>query len=606
MKYALKERIGNPLLFCGRQQQMELLLNWANAIPREISKSRALLGRRKSGKSAIMQRLFNILWSQNGAVIPFYFEMQDYDQWLLEFAEVYYRTFVSQYLSFKTRTLLAPNHRPWEFDQLIRMATEIGDQLTLEDINSFQKCLATEKVEQNMNWAFSAPEKFAGNNNAFVLVMIDEIQYMTKYIFWDKVHQVKAHNLPGAYHSLVESKIAPMLVSGSYVGWMVQMMREMFVGGRLKRTEISSKLTPAEGLEAIYRYANFYQIDITDEAAAALNQLTQSDPFYIASLLRSDWKLRDFNSVEGIIKTIDYEIKEREGELFGTWSEYILSTIKEVNDQYAKQILLFLSKERHRECTRAEISDHLGGKLSNGELEEKLRVLEYGDLISKGVSNFRYSGIPDDILDLIFRELYQEEIKRVKPDIKKELHDKMAALEEEKKSLRGALNELKGRLLELIIYREINRARKQAKPLTNFQNRLRPITHQNNEESMEAILTACGSSQFQTVWMNYSLSLPQTTVVELDVLARGSDTDSCWALVFEIKNRDDKHPPTLTEAQLFVTKVDKVRQQLADMNKKIKFVCPVYLSAKGFEAPVEEWLHEQEVFTADLETWEVN
>ncbi len=45
-----------------------------------MEKSRALLGRRKSGKSAIMQRLFNILWTQNFAIIPFYFEMQDYEQ----------------------------------------------------------------------------------------------------------------------------------------------------------------------------------------------------------------------------------------------------------------------------------------------------------------------------------------------------------------------------------------------------------------------------------------------------------------------------------------------------------------------------------------------
>ena len=69
MKYALKERIGNPSLFCGRKQEMELLINWSQSIPREIVKSRALLDRRKCGKSAIMQRLFNILWEQTGAVI---------------------------------------------------------------------------------------------------------------------------------------------------------------------------------------------------------------------------------------------------------------------------------------------------------------------------------------------------------------------------------------------------------------------------------------------------------------------------------------------------------------------------------------------------------
>jgi hypothetical protein len=42
------------------------------------------------------------------------------------------------------------------------------------------------------------------------------------------------------------------------------------------------------------------------------------------------------------------------------------------------------------------------------------------------------------------------------------------------------------------------------------------------------------------------------------------------------------------------------------MDKKIQFVCPVYLSAKGFDVPVEEWLHKQGIFTADLTTWEVN
>jgi ABC-type branched-subunit amino acid transport system ATPase component len=83
MIYALEERIGEPSLFCGRQQQMDLLMKWINTIPRKMAKSRVLLGRRKSGKSAIMQRLFNILWNEQGKVIPFYFEVQDYDRWLL-------------------------------------------------------------------------------------------------------------------------------------------------------------------------------------------------------------------------------------------------------------------------------------------------------------------------------------------------------------------------------------------------------------------------------------------------------------------------------------------------------------------------------------------
>ncbi|MCP4106576.1 MAG: hypothetical protein GY749_13750, partial [Desulfobacteraceae bacterium] len=120
-------------------------------------------------------------------------------------------------------------------------------------------------------------------------------------------------------------------------------------------------------------------------------------------------------------------------EMFDTWSDYIDSTIREVNDTHAKKILLFLSGERFRECTRDEIRDHLNGELNDRELEEKLRTLVHGDLATRGVSNFRYSGIPDDILDLIFRELYQEEIDRVTPDIGSELAAKVEKTGERKK-----------------------------------------------------------------------------------------------------------------------------------------------------------------------------
>ncbi len=606
MKYALKERIGDPSLFCGRKPQMELLMNWVHQIPKETAKSRALLGRRKCGKSVMMQRLFNILWNQNGLVIPFYFEVQDCRQWLLEFSDIYYRTFMSQFLSFKTRTILDNENRPWNFAVLREMASEINNDNVCKDMDGFRDCLDKEQIGQAMNWAFSAPGVLAGRENVFFLVMIDEIQYMTKYIFRDKDYKVLADRLPGAYHGLVESKVAPMLVSGSYVGWMVQMMREIFVGGRLKYTEIPSQLSFEEGLEAVYRYAVFYEIEVTDESALVINQLTQSDPFYIASLLRSDWRKRDFSTKAGVIKTLDYEVKNRKGELFGTWSEYIYSTIKAVNDRYAKQILLYLSRKREQECTRKEISEHLKGQLSDSELEEKLRILESGDLITQGSSNFRYQGIADDILDLIFRTLYEEEIYETKPDVATELTALVneAQLKKEILSLKGSLNELKGRMLELVVYRELNQSCRQGKPLSHFRQRFRPVLNTAPFAKMEEMLILCEESRFERVWMNYYLALPQTTVLEIDVLAEGEDAQCCWALVFELKNRDEKKLPSLNEAQRFVTKIKGVKQWLTqNKGTSIKFVCPVYLSVKGFEPSVEAWLHEQGVLTADWESW---
>jgi hypothetical protein len=432
---------------------------------------------------------------------------------------------------------------------------------------------------------------------------------MTQYIYRDKDFKIRAHNLPGMFHGLSESKVAPMLVSGSYIGWMVQMIGKMFVGGRLKGTELSPKLEKKDGLEAVYRYADYYDVPISDESAQTLNELTQSDPFYITGILKSDWEFRDFSTPQGVIKTVEYEILNRKGEIFETWSDYIRNTISEVNDVYTKKILLFLSKERDREHTRVEISAHLNDRLPEHELEEKLRTLLYGDLITRGASDFRYRGIKDDILDLIFRLLYQEEIDLVEPDIGGELTAKIEKLEKENRSLSGAYRELKGRLLEFIVFRELNKLSKTHQPISNLLNRLRPRLTKDQAETATARINEMGRHTYDRVWMNFQLQQPSQSPVEFDVFAGGSEGGNRWAILFEIKNRDHKHPPTQKEAETFAQKVIRFKEvydpsaEQTESTDQTFTVFPIYLSAKGFQPEVEQWLQSNGIHTADFDTW---
>ncbi len=98
--------------------------------------------------------------------------------------------------------------------------------------------------------------------------------------------------------------------------------------------------------------------------------------------------------------------------------------------------------------------------------------------------------------------------------------------------------------------------------------------------------------------------MPHKTALEADVLARSENNEYCWELVIETKNRDEKNPPGMNEAELFATKVNLIKQVMEQEGKKIRFVCAVYLSAKGFGDKVEEWLHSRGILTADFETWE--
>ncbi|MCP4149638.1 MAG: hypothetical protein GY757_17970, partial [bacterium] len=68
MEYALKERIGKPDLFTGRKEELAYFTKWIDDIKQEKSQSSVILARRKMGKTALMQRLFNITFYKNDIV----------------------------------------------------------------------------------------------------------------------------------------------------------------------------------------------------------------------------------------------------------------------------------------------------------------------------------------------------------------------------------------------------------------------------------------------------------------------------------------------------------------------------------------------------------
>ncbi len=71
MKIYLKEKIGNQGLFTGRKRELGHFLKWIEKIKRELSMSTAIVSRRKTGKTALLYRLYNIIFHKNDGVIPF-------------------------------------------------------------------------------------------------------------------------------------------------------------------------------------------------------------------------------------------------------------------------------------------------------------------------------------------------------------------------------------------------------------------------------------------------------------------------------------------------------------------------------------------------------
>ncbi|SLM30069.1 conserved hypothetical protein [Desulfamplus magnetovallimortis] len=449
MQYPLQEKIGTPELLVGREKEFKNFGKWIANIPKKLSKSRVILARRKSGKTAFIQRIFNQLWSANGTVIPFYFDISENKVWYPTFAMDYYRSFATQYISYMERdpsligTLLS-------LEELGVYGKRNGIEPLLRDIDSMLQDKAAGMHDLVWKTAYSAPHRFADFYDRRFLVIIDEFQNITQYVYPDPHYQTAPiESLAGSFHYHVESKIAPMLVTGSYVRWLINISSKYLEAGRLTEMFISPYLTQESGLQAVYRYADAYGEPITNDTAVQINTLCMSDPFFISCVIQSNFEEKNLITEEGVVNTVNYEITNRYSEMSRTWGEYIQLTLQKINDRHAKNMLLFLSKHSDRYWTPKELKETMELDLEIREIQEKLLTLVEADMLEWGNADIDFRGLQDGTLNLILRNRFEKEIHNFEPDLKQEFHAQIRALKQEKQKIQGMLSNLTGQVAEM-------------------------------------------------------------------------------------------------------------------------------------------------------------
>jgi hypothetical protein len=437
MEYALKERIGKPELFTGRNEEMKYFLSWINDIKDEKSQSTAILARRKMGKTAILERLFNITFFNNDGVIPFYYEIKETKMWIGDFCQDFFLTLIYQYIAFKSRKI---NYLDRDKRNSLKEAKHAAineglDYLTglIEDV---EHAIHHDYVDMLWNTVREAPKTIAKSQGEFIIQMIDEFQFLNAMIYLDKAKKNPADTLAGGYLSTAESKIAPLLISGSWVGWLMSELNSMLTN-RFKY-EYLENMPEEEALEMLYKYSRFFEVPVSEETAYAIIKISEGSPFYISSILRSRSKHKDLTTIKGLTDTLEFETIDKRGNIKATWMEYVNAAFSKVNDRNAKRIVLHLFKYKDRELTREEIRNQLNLDMTDEELEKKLEALVKGDIIDQGQTHFDFRCVRDNIFDKVFRGVYQKEIENFDiKDIGKEYAKSLEKMKRQYRRLQG-------------------------------------------------------------------------------------------------------------------------------------------------------------------------
>src|SRR6056297_1883433 len=548
IEYALPEKIGNPELFVGRKEEFDFFLgDWYMTLEGNFAQNQAILSRRKRGKSSFMQRLFNILWSAGAEkkegdlnVIPFYYSIRDSDQTLGAFAKDFFVDFVCQYMSYKKRER-AYIEGNYEFEEL----PEIIDDKEIEALyNSMAINVKKEDGPGMWRIASEAPATIGSLNGEKIVQIIDEFQYINEYVY-DK-NGKKIDRMSGTYMHVSEMREAPLIISGSEVHWLLQIVGSLT--GRFQTYRLEN-LPKEEAKVAVERYATFMQTKTNQQAHEKIWELTMGDPLYIKALFMSRYnKEKDYTIDENIVKVYEKEI--RQGEIYATWMEYMQKTFNTVNKANSKRIMLYLFNQGE-ERTRAQIIKDLKLNDTDETVEKKLNGLIAGDLISQGESAYDYTVTNDKTYELVFRRVYQKEIDNFIPDIKTEI-----------RKMIGKDNYTMGKFAEFLIREKIK------KPF-NLKDICEPEKNQTMtpKEVKEREIIKLGVKGY-----------------EIDIIVECTKKESIWIDIKGTKNRYGKNE---------MNRWLKIVEQAREKNKNILFM--VY-SESGYTTETKETLMEKGVY----------
>ncbi len=449
MQIYLEERIGKPELFTGRKREPAEFLKWIDGVKEKISKSTAILSRRKTGKTALLERLYNLTFEQHGRVVPFYFEIRETNQWVGDFAKEFFLTFLSQYAAFHTR-----NPEYLRTEQIVRLE-HVHDVCEQEHVLTpfrplLKGMLAAAALDGEGMWeiARETPGKIAASTDERVVQMIDEFQFLNRHIYWDQDKTRHAKGLVGSYLHTAERKHAPLLITGSWVGWLIDDVNKL-LPGRVVYAPLNA-LPEEEAVEMIVNYSLIEHQPVTEATTYLIADLSEGSLFYMSALFHSRFPEKDLTTPEGVRRTLEFETLHLDGSINSTWMEYLDAAFDKVNDVYAKDMMLYLSKHRHEFVSRKALKAQFQLDMTDAELEKKLKALYRSDIIAEHYG--RYRGVQDNIFDKVFRCSYADDIDTFvtteAPEEYKALFDDILT---KYKSLQGTYNRYKGAFAELVI-----------------------------------------------------------------------------------------------------------------------------------------------------------
>jgi len=335
-----------PEWFVNRKHELNRFWDWATSIPKAGQRSYALVGLRRTGKTAILHKTFNRLFNEQDKVMPVYISFAHYLYRpepinAYEFADEYFTGYVRSYLAFQYKETSLYNVAI-QLEELRAFARQKADKLVEELFKGYEtKSIRPEtQAHTLMQWVINFPRGYAMNKPMPTVIFIDEFQVLTRVYNPDSQMM---RNLTDSFQKASETRYAPLLVSGSSISMLMGNALSGMLSGRFKHKQIGP-LSESHAIQMVYRLAEFNGLEITDEFAAEVWEKTNGFPYSIECILNSDapaaQRLPDLDALNLVVA---YELTSKQGELWRHYENEYGKYVQELNgDGITRKILYWI------------------------------------------------------------------------------------------------------------------------------------------------------------------------------------------------------------------------------------------------------------------------
>ena len=288
--------------FTDRVELLRELEAWIKNVRYKRSGSTSIISPRRLGKTVLLERLVNtVFFKPEYQVAPIYLSMGLEKMTLNEFIIYYAETFLRQYIAYCLQDPELYKTEPFSLKNLMELETNHSDVINAQ--NKFQNFINYFESNQNdsciNNWrhVVRLPELIAGSSDTYAAIIIDEFQEM-KFTAYDMpntlFNEFKAKgqlidegavDLTSSYRRLSQSRVAPMLVSGSAVTMIFKTVMGGPLGGRFGFRYVKPLSIP-DGVTLLFHLIRIYRSDLNIQPEMAFYASSQvgGHPYYLYCL----------------------------------------------------------------------------------------------------------------------------------------------------------------------------------------------------------------------------------------------------------------------------------------------------------------------------------